>query len=310
MTPPTCHVLLVEDMPLLAKITEQMLRKSRAGRYSLVHRPTLAAALGELERREFDVVLLDLNLPDSRELSTLTAVLEAAPDMPVVVLTATQSPEIGHRAIQLGAQDFLIKGDFNFPTLDRAISYGIERHRLQRTLAQLAVLDELTGLYNRRGLHTLFPDVMQRVRRVRGRGYLCYFDLDHFKRINDEFGHPRGDEALVDFAGALRAAYRKGTILARLGGDEFVALGMERGAGQAERSRQALPGVLAGLARTKAHPLPIAASCGIAHFDADGAPSFEELTALADAALYQDKESRRAEREPAAGVWQDAGASA
>jgi len=297
MISPKCSVLLVEDVPLLAKITEQMLRKSRANRYSLVHRETLAAAIPMLQNAEFDVVLLDLNLSDSRELDTLTAVLEAAPDVPVVVLTATQSQEIGFRAIKLGAQDFLMKGDFNYLILDRAIVYSIERHRLRRTLQQLAVIDELTGLYNRRGFHMLHPDIAQRVRQSQGRGYLCYFDLDRFKQINDELGHQKGDEALMEFAASLRGVFRKDALLVRLGGDEFLALGVETEPGQVEGSTQALQIVLGVRNQMKSQPFAIEASCGIAYFDQDGA-------------LYRDKESRRHARAPADGPLQEARGSA
>jgi diguanylate cyclase (GGDEF)-like protein len=301
MISPTCSVLLVEDVPVLAKITEQMLRKSRANRYSLVHQETLAGALTMLRNAEFDVILLDLNLSDSQELATLAAVVEAAPDVPVVVLTATQSQDIGFRAIKLGAQDFLMKGDFNYLILDRAIVYSIERHRLQRTLQQLAVLDELTGLYNRRGFQMLHPDIVERVRESRGRGYLCYFDLDRFKQINDELGHQKGDEALVEFAASLRGVFRKDTLLVRLGGDEFLALGMEHEPGQVARSSHSLQIILTVRNQMKHHPFDLEASCGIAYFDQAGPHAIEDLSALADAALYRDKEGRRAARALAAG---------
>jgi diguanylate cyclase (GGDEF)-like protein len=297
----SCNVLLVEDVPLLAKVTEQMLKKSPAHRYLLVHKETLAAGIGALESADFDVVLLDLNLPDSRELDTLTAVLDAAPDVPIIVLTATQSHEVGFQAIKLGAQDFLMKGDFNYLVLDRAIVYSIERHHLRRTLQRLAVIDELTGLYNRRGFQMIHSDIVQRQKWTKTRGYLCYFDLDRFKQINDTIGHRKGDEALAEFAAILKTAFRKDAFLVRLGGDEFLALGLEAAQGQAEASVKALQAALTERNRSKDSPFPLDASCGIAHFDQDGPFTAEDLTAAADAALYRDKESRRQARAPSGG---------
>ena len=216
MAPFSSKVLLIEDEPLLARVTGQMLAKSAMNTHALVHRRTLAEARERLRAEDFDVVLLDLNLPDSSAMDTLRTVLAEAPDIPVIVLTATQSHQLGFQAIKLGAQDFLVKGDFNFLNLDRAIVYGIERHRLQRTIRQLAVLDELTGLYNRRGFNALHPDILRRARQTGVHGYLCFFDLDRFKQINDELGHRTGDEALAEFAANLRNVFPKDALLVRL----------------------------------------------------------------------------------------------
>jgi diguanylate cyclase (GGDEF)-like protein len=288
------NVLLVEDVPLLARIAEQMLKKSPANRYVVTLKATLRDALAALQAAEFNVILLDLNLPDSAELATLTAVAEIAPEVPIIVLTASHGHEIGFQAIKLGAQDFLVKGDFNYLTLDRAIVYSFERHRLQRTLRELAVIDELTGLYNRRGFNTLNPDVLQRVRDSEARGYLCYFDLDRFKQINDEQGHQKGDEALVEFAGNLRGIFRKDCLLVRLGGDEFLAMGVERSPGEAGEALQALAVVLSVRNRPGASEFVLEASSGLAYFDRNSTGTIEELLAEADAGLYRNKESRHA----------------
>jgi diguanylate cyclase (GGDEF)-like protein len=283
---------LVEDAPILARITEQMLKKAPTHRYEVTLKTTLQSALSALRTSEFHVILLDLNLPDSRELATLAAVAEAAAEMPIVVLTADHGHEIGYQAIKLGAQDYLVKGDFNYLSLDRAIIYSFERHRLQRTLRELAVIDELTGLYNRRGFRALHADISQRVTRAEARGFLCYFDLDHFKLINDDWGHGVGDEALIEFAGYLRAVFRKNTLLVRLGGDEFLAMGMERRLGHAEGALEILEAMLAERNRPGVSPFLLEASWGVAYFDRHGPATIEELAAAADAALYRHKQGR------------------
>jgi two-component system, cell cycle response regulator len=221
----TFKVLLVEDMPVIAKVTEQMLKKAISNRYTSTHTTRMSQTLAALAEEEYDVILLDLNLPDSRDLETVARVIERAPDVPIIVLTASNNDELGLKAVQMGAQDFLLKGDFNYLTLDRAIMFAIERHRLQRTIRQLAVIDELTGLYNRRGFNTLNPDIIQKVVEDGARAYLCMMDLDRFKAINDELGHAAGDEALKDFATNLQSVFRKDSLLVRLGGGEFVATG-------------------------------------------------------------------------------------
>src|ERR1035437_7093677 len=114
-------VLLVEDVEVIAKITAQMLKKSPTNHYHAVGKTRLDESIAALKADEFDVILLDLNLPDSSELDTLTRIIEVAPEVPIIVLTASNGDEIGLRAVKLGAQDFLQKGEFNHLALDRAI---------------------------------------------------------------------------------------------------------------------------------------------------------------------------------------------
>ena len=174
------RVLLVEDVPVIARIVERMLMNSPHCLYHIEWRTTLAEALQTLRQQDFDTVLLDLNLPDSEELDTLARVMETSRSVPVVVLTGTDDEAIGLHAVQAGAQDYLIKGQCTWQELDRSIVYSIERHRLQHALRQLAVLDELTGLYIRRGFNSLVPELMQKVRDSTARGYIVCFYLDRF----------------------------------------------------------------------------------------------------------------------------------
>lgn len=288
------RVLLVEDVPVIARIVERMLMNSPHCLYHIEWRTTLAEALQTLRQQDFDTVLLDLNLPDSEELHTLDRVMETSRSIPVVVLTGTDDEAIGLRSVQAGAQDYLIKGQCTGPELDRSIVYSIERHRLQHALRQLAVLDELTGLYNRRGFNTLYPELMQEMRKVDGRGYLVCFDLDRFKGINDTYGHASGDAALVEFATLLRNAFRKDGLFVRLGGDEFLAMGIERQPGAAQESLTNLERLLEARNAAGLTPYRIESSAGLVMLDHDERRSLEELLSAADAELYRNKEARHA----------------
>lgn len=288
------RVLLVEDVPVIARIVERMLMNSQHCLYHIEWRTTLAEALQALQQQDFDTILLDLNLPDSEELATLERVMETSRSVPVVVLTGTDDEAIGLRAVQAGAQDYLIKGQCTGPELDRSIVYSIERHRLQHALRQLAVLDELTGLYNRRGFNTLHPELMQEMRKMGTRGYLVCFDLDRFKVINDTYGHASGDAALVEFATLLRSAFRKDGLFVRLGGDEFLAMGIERQPGAAQEALAALCRLLEARNAAGLTPYRIESSAGLVLFDRDERRSLDELLGAADAELYRNKEARHA----------------
>ncbi len=290
------RILLVEDVPVIARIVERMLENSPHCKYHLEWRKNLADTLAILRDRDFDMILLDLNLPDSAELDTLARVLEVARGVPVVVLTATEDEHIGLKAVQAGAQDYLVKGQCSGPELDRSIVYSIERHRLQYALRQLAVLDELTGLYNRRGFNTLNPELLQQLRRGTADGYIACFDLDRFKQINDTHGHACGDVALVEFATHLRNAFRKQGLFARLGGDEFLVMGIETHPGAALESLAALEQTLATRNASGASPFKLESSAGLLLLASDERRTLDELLVAADAALYRNKEARRAGR--------------
>ncbi len=138
------HILLIEDNPGDARLIQEMLRDSEelTQRFNLDERtderPTvicetrLEDGLDTLETERIDVVLLDLNLPDSDGIETLESVHETAEAVPIVVLTGVRDQEIGVRAIQRGAQDFLVKDEVTTPLLVRTIYHAIERARQRR----------------------------------------------------------------------------------------------------------------------------------------------------------------------------------
>ncbi len=289
----TFKVLLLEDDPISAKITTRMLERKGEGRFPVTRRVELAETLQALREDDYDIVLSDLNVPDSEGLKTLAAIAAVAPDVPVVVLTATDGDEIGIRAVQLGAQDFLVKGDFNEAALLRSVLHSIERHRMQRMIRELAIIDELTGLYNRRGFNSLAAGVYARGLESDDQGFICYFDLDRFKQINDKLGHQTGDEALTEFAAALRNVWRKDTVLARMGGDEFIAMGVESRSNQVEETVNQLVALLADHNAQPDARFALETSAGFARFGRGETRSLEELLAAADSALYSNKDQRK-----------------
>lgn len=142
-------VLLVEDNPGDAELMSEMLREGGPGSpgFSLRHVVRLADAEEELATRPVDVVLLDLSLPDGRGLDSLAAVRRAAPEVPVVVMTGLADDEVALRAVQAGAQDYLVKGRDGDGAVRRAVRYAVERQRLARMAQQaVAARDEMLAI--------------------------------------------------------------------------------------------------------------------------------------------------------------------
>jgi len=155
--------------------------------------------------------------------------------------------------------------------------------------AQIAAEDPLTGLMNRRGFEQLAPRVLQACERSGQPVGLMYFDLDRFKRINDQHGHAEGDRALRLFATALRQSFREDDIVARLAGDEFVAVLPSADAGQGDLIRERLASALADVVQREHLPYPLVASAGFAAYDPARHADFAAVLAEADHAMLAAK---------------------
>ncbi len=129
--------LLVEDNPADARLIREMLKGPPAGAFQVEHVARLTAALARLGQEAFDVVLLDLDLPDSQGLKTLTLAQEACHGLPIVVLTGLDDEGFALEAMRAGAQDYLVKGRFDSQLLVRTIRYAIERKRAQEEIRRL-----------------------------------------------------------------------------------------------------------------------------------------------------------------------------
>lgn len=188
-------------------------------------------------------------------------------------------------------------GPENQPFLEKVANQALivtENARLVERLRTLSIRDSLTGLYNHRHSMEALQRESERVRRYAGRVGVLMVDVDHFKRINDELGHPAGDSVLREIASRLRDGLRGVDVLGRYGGEEFVAIlpetGLEDARHTAERLRHA---VGARPVRVGEAEVAVTISVGCASQPGPGVDSPSELVAAADSALYRAKQNGR-----------------
>jgi diguanylate cyclase (GGDEF)-like protein len=176
-----------------------------------------------------------------------------------------------------------------FSIFANQVAVALENARLYNRIERQATLDELTGLYNRRGFFMLAEQQLRVAQRSGSELLLIFIDVDHLKVINDHLGHKEGDHALVQTAEALRATFRAADILARISGDEFVVLAYSAaGAGALERLRREA-------ARINTHPpspFSLSLSAGFVTWNPHYPITLDELLARADAQMYQVKRRR------------------
>jgi diguanylate cyclase (GGDEF)-like protein/PAS domain S-box-containing protein len=169
-----------------------------------------------------------------------------------------------------------------------------ERKQAEETIHELSLVDDLTGLRNRRGFFVLAESQLQLARRL-GRTAVLYFaDLDGLKRINDELGHAEGDRAIAATADILRATFREADIMARLSGDEFVVLALETPHADTAASVQRLEDHVNEYNRNARRPARLSVSVGVAQAGPESTESLNELLSRADADMYRVKQQRRA----------------
>lgn len=282
-------VLMIEDNPGDARLIELALAEQPGDSILLERADRLSEGLARIAAGGIDVVLLDLSLPDSHGLQTFTRAKAEAPNVPIIVLSGLSNEELAVAAVNEGAQDYLVKGRTDGVDLVRAIRYAIERHQAMTHLMDLAIIDELTGLRNRRGFLMLGEHTLRTADRLGTPLTLLYVDVNGMKVINDAFGHQEGNKALVAVASILSSTFRSSDVLARVGGDEFCALlqGSDADAGPngpIERLGRALEEFNAGSSN-----FLLSFSVGAQYYDPEKPCSLEELMELADQEMYRQK---------------------
>lgn len=317
------RILLVEDEPSDARLLSEYLSPLQ---FVVTTVARLNQALKHLDVEHFDAILLDLSLPDSTGLETVQHVLTSFPTIPIIVLTGLDDEESAVAAVRYGAQDYLVKNRIDSNLLTRALRYAIQRkskdtqlenilrekenllaeltlahtelEKAHAVLHDLAIRDGLTGLYNRREMELLLAEEILRSHRYQRPFTLLILDLDHFKNVNDTFGHPVGDQVLRGLGKFLIENVRAMDRPARYGGEEFVVLLPELDGSQAAILTERLRKMIADnpfpvrLNDGTRHDIRLTISCGFAEFPTD-ADSAVTLVAAADRALYQAKAQGR-----------------
>ena len=291
-TRPIKVLVVEENQPEYAPWFQVVSSGVNDGQFESERAGTLTIALGRLEKEPFDVILLDLALPDSVGVGTFSQICVRVPEVPIIVTSALENKKQAFEVLQEGAQDYLVKGEVNGKLLRRALYYAIERHRSRVLLQQLSFNDELTGLLNRRGFLSMAQQQLKIAQREDWELVLLFADLDSLKNINDNFGHTEGDRALKSIAAVLKKTFRTSDLIARLGGDEFIVLALNAPSAGIQKMKTRLKSNL-DQHNSQNRYYQLSLSIGIAQFDPSHETSLESMIVEADKALYDNKRKKR-----------------
>jgi len=249
-------------------------------------------AIQLLASNDFDLVLLNLTVPDSYGIRTFEEFFNQHLEIPIIILVHPADEAMALEAVRKGAQDYIIKNELGICPLKRIINCAIERNLLRTKIARMAITDELTGLYNRRGFFILAQQQLELARRLQKVIGFFFLDIDEMKEINDFLGHHEGDQALIDMAQILRESCRATDVIGRIGGDEFaIALIQEIDCIQSIEKRIRNKINLHNKARLRKYML----SVSIGQYSANGqnCADIQAALAQADKMMYFEKKQKR-----------------
>lgn len=281
------RILIVEDEPDLAAYHALILQQ--AGMTTTIVTDPLHVMQPLVECTP-DLILMDLYMPtcSGLEVAAVIRQQEAFVSIPIVFLSAETNVDKQLSAMQLGGDDFLTK-----PIQpDHLISAVTSRVQRSRTLRSFMVRDSLTGLLNHTRIKEQLSLEVARARRQQSQLTLAMIDIDHFKKVNDTYGHPAGDRVIKSLARLLQQRLRKTDAIGRYGGEEFVVILPDTPSRSAMPVLDEIRASFAGLQhQVEGGTLSVTISCGSASY-----PGHSDVTSLiqcADEALYAAKRGGR-----------------
>lgn len=425
------NILLIEDNHDYARVIQRIIGRESSNQMDVEHHETFSKGYDRLLEGGVDLVLLDLELPDSSNIDKIVRI-HVSTDIPIIVLTGTDDELVAIKAVQMGAQDYLMKSGLDSRLLVRSIRYAIERKKvddqlkrteerfrlliengvdliavldldgtinysspshkrilgyedhdllgrkafefihpedlpgvveifsqgiqkigderydqeesysaefrfrhkggywvtlesygklyppeagetgiivnsrditerkkMEESLRNLSVTDDLTNLYNRRGFMTFVEHHIGTANRKGQRMLLILIDLDDLKKINDAYGHKEGDMALIDTAEVIKETFRKSDLIARISGDEFVVLTTDTKSNAEEAIRMRLIKNVEAHNACQRRLYKLSLSCGISVYDPSNPSSIDRLIVEADELMYIEKNKKE---EPSQGL--------
>lgn len=165
--------------------------------------------------------------------------------------------------------------------------------KAEEELRALSLTDQLTGLFNRRGLYLLGEHQLKLAKRRKKGIYMLYADLDNLKEINDTYGHKEGDQALMDIAALFRSAYRESDVISRIGGDEFVVIPLGTSGEEIDKIIDRLKERIDQYNASSGQKYKLSLSMGTAYYDPERPKTMDELLAEGDVAMYKEKRRKK-----------------
>jgi len=307
----SCRVLIVEDEALIAKDISMTLQH-----YGYLVVDTVSTAeesIRAVQEKKPDVVIMDIVLQDGVDGINIAETIRNTYNIPVIFLTSFDESHIVERAATQIPFGYVLK-PFRSKELNIIIEVTRQRHRfeqylqqksimltrelikskdMEKKLQEISLVDELTGVFNRRGFYHLAVQQMEIAKRTKKTLLFCFFDMDTLKIINDTFGHNAGDQALKSATGILKKIFRGSDIISRWGGDEFMVMMINAECSDLESINARITRKINDYNGAAKHQFVISMSWGIVKYDPALPEDIEDIITRADTMMYEQKNFKR-----------------
>lgn len=288
-------ILIVDDGPEDREVYKRHLKNGFENiNYHIFESETGQEGIQLCKEESPDCILLDYLLPDMDGLEFLSLLREKGYPGAVIMLTGQGSETVAVKAMKGGVQDYLIKNSFSSQDLHNAIVKAVKDNNLDETKRwkTQALVDPLTKVLNRNAYNLTLEQTIRDFRRYKDHTILMVADIDHFKKLNDNYGHKTGDRVLRSVASSLNDSIRASDFVFRYGGEEFVILlkkcSLDHGKKVAEKIRRQ---VEENFSLDKGQKLSVTISLGLTQFKEND--SEDSVFQRADQALYKAKTNGR-----------------
>jgi diguanylate cyclase (GGDEF)-like protein len=288
-------ILIVDDGPEDREMYARHLKKGFAdSRYSLLESETGQDGIQLCKEENPDCILLDYLLPDMDGLEFLSLLKERGYPGTIIMLTGQGSETVAVDAMKGGAYDYLIKNNFSAEALHKAIIKAVNYNKTDETKKwkTQALVDPLTQVLNRNAYNLTLEQTLRDFRRYKDATLFIIADIDHFKKLNDTYGHKTGDDVLRTVATSMNNSIRTSDFIFRYGGEEFVILlkkcSLDQGRKVAEKIRRQ---VEESFSLDKGQKLSVTVSLGLTPFKEDDTE--DRVFQRADQAVYRAKTDGR-----------------
>jgi diguanylate cyclase (GGDEF)-like protein len=244
------------------------------------------------ENGSYAVIVADMCMPGMDGIQFLEKAREKSPDSIRIMITGKGSMESVIQAINRGNVFHFLTKPCTKEEMKNTLEVSIDKYKENMNLKNKSIYDELTKVYNRRYFEFTIPDLFKKSNRATDKFSLIFIDINFLKKINDEFGHDIGDEAIVEISQVLKDMTRDNDMVARFGGDEFVIYAFNTDDAGSNVLVKRIKDVLMTKKLKHCKSINLSIAAGIATYPEDG-KTYHGLLKIADKRMYTDKENEK-----------------
>jgi diguanylate cyclase (GGDEF)-like protein len=287
-------VLIVEDNPINLKVLNSIVEK----KYIVLTAKDGEEAYEVIKNNHIDLILLDVMLPkmDGFTLCKLLKDSKEYNDIPIIFVTSLNDQDSELEGLQIGGVDFITK-PYSAPIVLARVDTQIKLQQQARKLNELANIDQLTNIYNRRGFEENIKNLWSKAVKKKSLITIMMIDADYFKQYNDSYGHVEGDECIKSIAIAIKKSIDvKVDLLARYGGEEFVVVTISDNIDHTKSMAEAIKKSVYNLNiehKSSSISDRVTVSIGVVSSYTKDIAGYAQLVISADEALYEAKKSGR-----------------